>query len=140
MAKMLGDNMRLFIKTGDATYVQPLGQGNLTINRSGSSIDTSDKNTGRYGTSAPGQKTLTITQAIQPNLPDAAYTAMKLADSTSVITNYEVRDITVTDPVAATLFACDMYTDFGNTDAAQKGVVGTSVTLNAAAAPTVDLI
>jgi hypothetical protein len=141
MAKILADNLQLFVKDAAGSgFSKPDGQGNLTINRTDTDIDLSDKNTGQYGASAPGQQTLTVTQAFQPNLPDAAYSRMKTVSKDRATTTYQIRDITIADPEDAVMFECVMYTSFGNSDAPQKGVLGTSATMRAAAAPTVDLI
>jgi predicted secreted protein len=137
MAKKLGNNLRLFVKsaTGD-TFTQPQGQGNLTINRSSSPIDLGTKDTGQYGSSAPGPKQLSLAQSFIPDLPDASYARMKALDASGETTIYQVRE----KPFAEedVVFECEMYTVFGNTDGNQNAAVGTSATLNAANAPTKD--
>ncbi|WP_076071721.1 phage tail tube protein [Sphingomonas montana] len=139
MAKKLGNNLRLFVKAAGAeTFAQPQGQGNLTINRSSSPIDLGTKDTGQYGASAPGPKTLSLAQSFIPDLPDTAYARMKSLDASGDTTIYQVRE----KPFAEdnVVFECEMYTVFGNTDGNQNAAVGTSATLNAATAPTVDEI
>lgn len=63
MAKTLGADYRLFVAAAlGGTFNQPKGQGNGQVNRGSSPIDTSTKDSGRYGTSAPGAKSLSISQ------------------------------------------------------------------------------
>lgn len=137
MAKTLGDDYRLFVKdaTGD-TFSQPAGQGNLTINRNSSPIDQTTKDNGKYGASAPGPKTLTISQAFIPDLPDAAYTRMKALDASGDTAVYQVRYKPFAP--ANVEFECLCYTVFGDTSLEQRGNRATSATLNAAEAPTMD--
>lgn len=140
MAKKLGQDFRLFVgnAAGDQ-FAEPRGQGNLTINRGSSPIDTSTKDSGRYGTSAPGPKTLTITQEIIPDLPDAnGYTRMKALDNDGDTAVYQIREKPFAE--ADVVFECLMYTVFGNTGMGRTDPVGTSVELSAAEAPTVDEI
>tara|TARA_R110000787_G_scaffold208846_8_gene318910 strand:- start:4187 stop:4609 length:423 start_codon:yes stop_codon:yes gene_type:complete len=138
MAKKLGQDFRLFVRdVGGATFSQPRGQGNLTINRSSSPIDTSTKDSGRYGTSAPGAKTLTLSQELIPDLPDATgYTRMKALDGSGDAEVYQIREKPFAEEDA--VFECLMYTVFGNTGLGRTDAVGTSVELSAAEAPTVD--
>lgn len=140
MAKKLGQDFRLFVQdVGGATFSQPRGQGDLTINRSSSPIDTSTKDSGRYGTSAPGAKTLTISQELIPDLPDATgYTRMKTLDSSGDPEVYQIREKPFGEDDVQ--FECLMYTVFGNTGLGRAAAAGTSVELSAAEAPTVDEI
>lgn len=137
MAKKLGKNLRLYVETAVAdTFAEPLGQRDLTINRSTSPIDTSTKDTGNYGTSAPGQKSLTLSQQFVPDLPDTAYARMKELDGSGETATYQVREAPYAD--TDVVFECVMYTSFGNTDAGTASPVGSTAELSAAAAPTVD--
>jgi hypothetical protein len=137
MGKTLGDDYRLFVKdvSGDG-FSQPAGQGNLTISRSSSPIDQTTKDNGRWGTSAPGPKSLSATQAFIPDLPDPAFARMKALDASGDAAVYQVRY----KPFAAddVEFECLLYTSFGDTGLEQRGNRNTSATLTAAEAPTVD--
>lgn len=137
MAKKLGRDLRLFVKSG-ATFAQPAGQGDLTINRNADTVNTSTKDNFPYGTNAPGLKSVSLTQAFTPDLPDAPYAAMKALDAAGDTTTYQVREKPWGD--TDVVFECVMYTSFGNTGAAQGSAVETTATLNAAEAPTVDEI
>ena len=138
MAKKLGKNFRLYVSADDGTtFSEPKGQGNLTINRNPSTIDTSTKDDGEYGTSAPGAKALTITAAFIPDLPDVnGYSRMKALDASSGTTTYQVRE----KPYALedAVFECVMYTSFGDSGFNRTDAVGTTATLSAAQAPTQD--
>ena len=139
MAKKLGKNYRLFVSaTGGTTFAAPNGQGDLTINRSGDDIDTSTKDSGSYGTSAPGQKSLSLTQAFIPDLPDVQYTRMKQLDADGESAIYQVRHSPFGEDDV--VFECDMFTRQANTDLNRTSAAGTSFTLTAATAPTVDEI
>lgn len=138
MGKKLGNNYRLYVNDG-GTFYEPKGQGNLTINRGQGFFSTGTKDTGSYDTQAPQLKTLGISLAMIPDLPDAnGFTRMETLDATIATETYQVRKSPFTaDDV---VFECVMYTSMGNTDMPQNAPVGASVTLTAAEAPTVDTL
>jgi hypothetical protein len=139
MAKKLGKNYRLFVSAaGGTTFAAPNGQGDLTINRGGDDIDTTTKESGSYGTSAPGQKSLSLTQAIIPDLPDVQYTRLKELDGAGESAVYQVREAPFAEDDV--VFECEMFTRQTNTDLNRTSAAGTSFTLTAATAPTVDEI
>lgn len=138
MAKKLGSDYRLFVQSTTAsTFNQPAGQGNLTINRSKAFSSSATKDTEGVDTQTPGLRTLSITQAIIPDLPDAnGYTRMETLDKSNAAEVYQVRK----KPFATedVVFECLMYTALDNTGLEQGTSVSAGVTLQPAAQPTVD--
>jgi len=56
----LGNTRRVYIVAGTgSTYTVMKGEQSNSVNRSAEEIDTSDKDTGSWGSSIPGKKTLT---------------------------------------------------------------------------------
>ena len=56
----LGNTRRVYIVTGDGdTYTVLKGEQSNSVNRSAESIDISDKDTGTWGSTMPGKKSLT---------------------------------------------------------------------------------
>jgi len=143
MAKQTGEELRLFVQLAPvggnpAVYVEPAGQGNLTINRASSPIDTSTKDTGIYGTSKPGAASVSIAQDFIPDLPDVGYARMKTLAGGRLVETYQVRQAPYSDDADDIIFECKMNTVFGNLGANRNTAVSTSVTLTADDAPTVD--
>lgn len=140
MAKKLGSNYRLFVQSAVAgTFNQPTGQGNLTVNRSKGFSSNATKDTEGYDTQQPGLKTLSISQALVPDLPDAnGYTRMETLDKSDATEVYQIRK----KPFGTTdvVFECSMYTGLDNTGFNQGESVSAGVTLTPAAAPTVDTL
>lgn len=57
----LGNTRRVYIVTGDgATYTALKGEQTNSVNRSAESIDISDKDTGAWGSTMAGKKSLTV--------------------------------------------------------------------------------
>lgn len=57
----LGNTRRVYIITGDGTSYSVLkGEQSNSVNRSAESIDISDKDTGSWGSTMPGRKSLTV--------------------------------------------------------------------------------
>lgn len=57
----LGNTRRVYIITGDGpTYSVLKGEQSNSVNRSAESIDISDKDTGSWGSTMPGRKSLTV--------------------------------------------------------------------------------
>lgn len=57
----LGNTRRVYIITGDGTTYSVLkGEQSNSVNRSAESIDISDKDTGSWGSTMPGRKSLTV--------------------------------------------------------------------------------
>lgn len=140
MAKKLGSDYRLFVQSTTAgTYNQPAGQGNLTINRSKAFSSSATKDTEGVDTQTPGLRTLSITQAIIPDLPDAnGYTRMETLDKSNASEMYQIRK----KPFGTTdvVFECLMYTALDNTGLEQGSSVSAGVQLQPAAQPTVDAL
>lgn len=142
MAKKLGNNYRLFVDSSTpGTFSEPKGQGNLTIQRGQNFFSTGTKDTTPYDTQAPGLKSLSLSLALIPDLPDAnGYTRMETLDKTTATTTYQIRKGPGFAAPADVVFECSMYTSLGNTDLPQNGAVGVATTLTAAAAPTIDTL
>jgi hypothetical protein len=120
------------------------GQQDLSINRSGATIDTSSKDDFPYGTSAPGLRSLSIPFALIPDLPDATgYTRLETQAlaATATAVNFQIRKGGTTGNGTTDLvFQCSMYiTDF-NSSFAQNDSVKATGTLVAASAPTTDVL
>jgi predicted secreted protein len=145
MAKKLANDYRLWIETAVAgTYAMIKGQQDLSLSRNAQQIDTTSKDDYPYGTSAPGNRQLSISCSIIPDLPDAnGYTLLEtkaLAASPAAV-NFQIRrnGSTGADP-ADVVFKGSMYiTDF-NDDFSQNAPVKKSFTLVSAAAPTTDVL
>ena len=140
MAKKLGSNYRLFVQSAVAgTFNQPTGQGNLTVNRGKSFGSNATKDTEGYDTQQPGLKTLTLSQQLVPDLPDAnGYMRMETLDKSDATEIYQIRK----KPFGTTdvVFEAAMYTGLDNTGFNQGESVSAGVTLTLASAPTVDTL
>lgn len=140
MAKKLGSDYRLFVQSSTAgTYNQPAGQGNLTVNRSKPFSSSATKDTDGVDTQVPGLRTISLTQAITPDLPDAnGYTRMETLDKSNAAEMYQIRK----KPFATgdVVFECSMYTSLDNTGFEQGSAVSAGVQLQPAAQPTVDTL
>jgi len=140
MAKKLGSDYRLFVQSATlGTFTQPGGQGNLQIARSKAFSSSATKDTQGVDTQTPGLRSLSITQAIVPDLPDPnGYTRMETLDKTDAAEVYQIRK----KPFATgdVVFECSMYTALDNTGLDQGTTVSAGVTLQPAANPTVDAL
>jgi len=137
MAKTLGEDYRLFVQTAVAdTFVEPKGQGNLVVNRSSSPVDTTTKDTGRFGTSKPGQKSVSLQQEFIPDLPDTGYARIKTLEAGDTVEVYQIRQKPFADDDV--VFECRMNAVFGNSTLNRGAAAATSLTLTADEAPTVD--
>lgn len=141
MAKRLASDYRLFVQSATpATFNQPAGQGNLTINRGKAFSSSATKDTEGVDTQTPGLRTLTLTQAIIPDLPDAnGYTRMETLDKSNVAEVYQIRKKPFATP-GDIVFECLMYTALDNTGLEQGSSVSAGVTLQPAAQPTIDTL
>jgi len=140
MAKKLGNNYRLFVQdVGGTTFSQPAGQGNLTKNGGKNFTSNATKDTEGYDTQQPGLRTLTLTQDMIPDLPDATgYTRMETLDQSDATEVYQIRKKPFGD--TDVVFEALMYTGLNNTDFNQGESVKVGVTLTLAAAPTVNAL
>jgi hypothetical protein len=145
MAKKLANDYRLWIESATpGTYNMIKGQQDLSVSRNAAQIDTTTKDDYPYGTSAPGNRQLSINCSIIPDLPDTTgYTLLesKANAATPTAVNFQIRrnGSTGADP-ADTVFKGLMYiTDF-NDDFGQNAPVKKTFTLVAAAAPTTDVL
>lgn len=144
MAKKLGNDYRLWIESATpGTYTMIKGQQDLSVSRSGDTIDTTSKDDFPYGTQAPGTRKLGVNVGLMPDLPDAngysrAETLFNSATPTPV--NIQIRKGGSTGTGSDVVFQCAVYctdfpTNFGMNDATKV-----NFTLVAAAAPTVDTL
>lgn len=64
----LGNTRRVYIVTGDGdTYTALKGEQTNSVNRSAESIDISDKDTGAWGSTMAGKKSLTLDVTVYAN-------------------------------------------------------------------------
>ena len=138
--KLVANNYRLFVQSTTAgTFSQPAGQGNLTVNRNRAFSSNATKDTENYDTQIPGLRTLTISQALIPSLPDAnGYTRLETLDKTGVTEVFQIRK----KPFATgdVVFEAVCYTSLDNQSFNQGESVQTGVTLTLAEAPTIDAL
>jgi hypothetical protein len=145
MGKKLGNDYRLWLESAVAgTYNEIKGQQDLSVNRSGGTIDTSTKDEFPYGSAGPGGRNVSVPFGLIPNLPDAnGYTRFETLANAVVATPLKVQ-IRKGGSAGATpgdvVFECSVYvTDF-NTTMGQNAAVTATGTLIAAAAPTIDAL
>jgi len=138
MGKKLGSDYRLFVRAADAaTFNQPTGQGNLTINRGKNFGSSATKDTEGVDTQTPGLRSISIKQDFVPDLPDAnGYERIDTLDKSSAAEVYQIRKKPFAN--ADVVFECSMYTALENTEFEQGNPVKSGVTLQPAAQPTVD--
>ena len=68
----LGNTRRVYIVTGDGnTYTALKGEQTNSVNRSAESIDISDKDTGAWGSTMAGKKSLTVDVTVYADNTDA---------------------------------------------------------------------
>lgn len=138
MAKKLGSDYRLFVQsTTTGTFNQPLGQGNLTINRSKAFTSSATKDNEGVDTQIPGLRQVSIKQDMIPNVPDSTgYTRMETLDKSNAAEIYQIRK----KPFASgdVVFECLMYTGLDNSEYNQGDSAKVGVTLQPADQPTVD--
>lgn len=143
-SKKLGSEYMVWVESAmPGTYNVILGQGNATINRSSSNIDTTTKDDGDYGTGAPGPRALSVDQDIMPKLPDATgYTRLETLANASprVPFNIQIRKGGLTGAAPDVVFQCSVYGNLDSTTFGQAAAVGVKATYTAAAAPTVDAL
>jgi hypothetical protein len=138
--KKLGNSFRICIgdsATPTEVFTEIKGQQDLSISRQGATIDTSTKGDFPYGTQAPGLRTLSISIALIPDLPDAlGYTAFETWAQAASATpkNFQIKDGS-TIVFEGAMYATDFNTSFGQNDA-----VKATCTLVAASAPTTDAL
>ena len=143
MAKLLGNNYRLWIDNGSGTYFEIKGQQGLTVNRQSGLIDTSSKDDGAYGSQAPALKSVSLDCEIYPNLPDAngygRLETIALASTTNPV-NFQVRKGGSSGTPSDAVFQASMYVGNFNTEKGKNDVVKVSFQLALAAAPTIDAL
>jgi hypothetical protein len=145
VSKKLANDYRLWIESATpGTYNMIKGQQDLSISRNAAQIDTTTKDDYPYGTSAPGNRQLSINCSCIPDLPDAnGYTRLETQALLAVpaATKFQIRKNGSSGASPAdVVFEGSMYiTDF-NDDMGQNKAVGKSFTLTAAAAPVTDAL
>lgn len=143
-SKKLGSDYMVWIESAvPGTYNLILGQGNCTINRSSSNIDTTSKDDGAYGTGAPGPRALSVDLDILPKLPDAnGYTRLETLSNANPAApfNIQIRKGGTAGLEADAVFTCSVYGNLDSTSFGQAAATSAKVTFTAAAAPTVDAL
>jgi predicted secreted protein len=73
----LGNTRRVYIVTGnDETYTVMKGEQSNSVNRSAESIDVSDKDTGAWGSTMPGKKSLSLDVTVYADNTDTNQKAL----------------------------------------------------------------
>ena len=72
----LGNKKRVYIVTGDTVYTVLKGEQSNSVNRSAESIDISDKDSGSWGSTMPGKKSLTMDVTVYADNTDTNQKAM----------------------------------------------------------------
>lgn len=73
----LGNTRRVYIVAGnDETYTVMKGEQSNSVNRSAESIDVSDKDTGAWGSTMPGKKSLSLDVTVYADNTDANQKAL----------------------------------------------------------------
>lgn len=132
MANEQGKDWRLFIKAGNA-LIPVGGETSLSMKRASEKQDTSDKDSGIYGSSQYGQQTVSFSLSGNLKLPDAGFTALEAASKLSP-PNIEVQ------LQRSGVVKYDGMVSVGNfsADFPTKGPATYSCDMDNAAAPTVD--
>ena len=143
MGIKLGNDYLLWIKPASGqTFLVVMGQGDLSIKRTAATIDTGSKTSGGFATKAAGLRDGSATLKINPELPDAGYTALEGdAKSTPPVPFVvQVRKGGLEADTTDAVFECEVYaTDF-NDDYGKNNVVTVDTTLVFAGAPTIDTL
>jgi hypothetical protein len=142
--KRLGNDHMLWIESATpGTYNLIAGQGNVAITRNSSTVDTTSKDDGKYGSGAPGIATLAVTLAVIPKLPDTnGWTRLETLSNASpqLPFNIQIRKNGAAAVTGDAVFQCSVYGNIDGTDFNQNAPVSGKVNLIAAAAPTVDAL
>jgi predicted secreted protein len=73
----LGNATRVYIVTGTSgNYTAMKGEQSNSVNRSAESIDVSDKDTGSWGSTIPGKKSLTVDVTVYTDNKDSDQSAL----------------------------------------------------------------
>jgi len=143
MAKLLGNNYRLWIESATAgTFNEIKGNTALKVNRSSDLIDTAAKSDFPYGTNAPGLKSMTIDATIYPDLPDTnGYGRLEARSQQSDPTAFQIRKngSSGADPADVVLEG-NFYIGNYNTDMGKNAPVQVDFQLALAEAPTIDTL
>ncbi len=140
MAKLLGNNTRLFVESSTpGTFNQVGGQGDLSIDRKAATIDISDKNSAPYGLLAPGNFAIEISLDGVPDLPDAdGLGRLDTQFKARAVTGIQIRDGAL--GVGDVVFEADMYILDLSVTHGKDAASSYTVRLGLAAAPTVDTL
>lgn len=140
MAKLLGNNYRLYIQSATAGTYNPIGgQGDLSYSRKAQLIDVSDKNNAPYGLKAAGNFDVEISMSGIPDLPDAnGLSRAETMFKTQAIEKYQIRKA----PFATgdVIFEGSCYTNDCSVSFPKDAPASYTLALGLAAAPTTDLL
>jgi hypothetical protein len=143
--KLNGNDYRLFVESATpGTYAELKGQGDMELNETSSTTDTTTKDEFPYGSSMAGARSLTLSVNVVPNLPDAGgYTRLetiaKAAVSTSVKLQIRKGGSAGVSP-GDVVHECVWNITGRPRSFGQGGAVTGSFTFANAAAPTVDAL
>lgn len=145
MAKGFGKDDQLWVESATpGTFNLVKGQGDLSISRSRSSIDLSDKTTAGYKQTGYGLADLTLKQSVQPDLPDAnGFTRLVTLCNAqpSAPFNIQVRKNGAAGVSPGdVIFAASVYGQITDQSHPTDGVREVNFEFGLAAAPTTDLV
>jgi predicted secreted protein len=142
MTVLLGNNYLLWVENatpGTFNYVK--GQGTFNESRSPNKIDTSDKTTTGFNTSAYGNINWSATVDIRVNLPDAnGYTRLETAFNAGAAIKVELRKGGTAATATDAVFAASVLGTIQSRAFNKDGTVDVKIELSLASAPTADVL
>ena len=137
---LLGNNYLAWLQSATAgTFNAIRGQGTLSDSRSQTEIDTSDKTTSGYATSAYGLIKVDIELDIKVNLPDAnGYTRLETLANSQTPEVFQVRKNGTAGALADAIFSASCYFTIKSRKFNKDGTVDATIGIGLASAPTID--
>jgi hypothetical protein len=136
VAKKLGNDYRLWIESTTAgTFNEIKGGQDLSVDRSGSTIDISSKDDFPYAAQAAGMRSVTINASFIPNLPDTTgYGRLVTVANSTIATPFklQIRKGGSSGATGDIVFECNVYCTSLNEGFGQNDAVKTSATFVAA--------
>lgn len=138
----LGNNYKLYVESSTPGTFYPIaGQGNFSKSGSAANIDTTTKDDYPWGTTAPGTRSLTMTLAITPNLPDAnGYSRLETLANANPPAAFNIQLRKSPFSGGDVVFAAPVYALGIDQQFPQNDKVTSSVNFGLAGAPTVDTL
>jgi hypothetical protein len=145
MAKRLANDRRLWVESATpGTFNMVKGNQNLSISRSGGTIDGTSKDDFPFMINLPGPRNLSLGASFIPDLPDVnGFERLQTVARATTVTpiNIQVRKGGAAGVAPGDVeFECSMYVTDDNMDAGQGKVIDNSFVFVPAAAPTVDAL